>query len=166
MSPSTVPPRESTAPTPPSATGAQTPPLTAPAQIIVATPGPEFRIGGGPYTVPISVSGASRMSVVSLSLTFNPAIVRVRTVQEGTFLRQGGTNATFTQHTDPASGRVDISIARNGDATGASGTGLLGAVLFDAIAAGSTTFSISGVATAPDGTTIPLTFTPANVTVK
>jgi general secretion pathway protein D len=164
MSP-TAPPRESTAPTPPSATGAQTPPAAA-AQIIVATPGPEFRIGGGPYTVPISVSGVNRMSVVSLSLTFNPAIVRARSVQEGTFLRQGGTNATFTQHIDPASGRVDISISRNGDATGASGTGLLGAVLFDAIAAGSTTFSISGVATGPDGTTIPLTFTPANVTVK
>ena len=34
------------------------------------------------------------------------------------------------------SGRVDIAIARTGDATGASGSGLLAAVLFDAIADG------------------------------
>ena len=45
-------------------------------------------------------------------------------------MRSGGANATFTQQVAP--GRVDITIMRAADATGASGTGLLGAVLFDA----------------------------------
>jgi len=87
-------------------------------------------------------------------------------VQEGTFMRQGSVTPTFSQRVDPATGRVDISIARSGDATGASGSGLLAAVIFDGIAAGPAPFSISGVATAPDGSPVPLAFTPAGASVK
>jgi general secretion pathway protein D len=138
----------------------------APAQIVVTTPGPEFRVGGGPYTVPISVTAASRLSVASVSLTYNPAVLRVRSVQEGTFMRQGGISASFSQKAEPGSGRVDITITRPGDQTGASGTGLLAAVLFDAIAPGGSTLSISGVATAPDNANVSLTFVPATITAR
>jgi general secretion pathway protein D len=138
----------------------------APAQIVVTTPGPEFRVGGGPYTVPISVTAASRMSVVSVSLTYNPAVLRVRNVQDGTFMRQGGINAQFSSKAEPGSGRVDITITRSGDSTGASGTGLLAAVLFDAIAPGGSTLSVSGVATGPDSASVPLTFVPATITAR
>ena len=41
-------------------------------------------------------------------------------------------------------GRIDITLSRAADATGASGTGLLAAVLFDAIAPGSATLTLSG----------------------
>ena len=109
------------------------------AQIIVTPPGATFRVGGGPYTVPISMTNASRLSTIALTLTFDPALLRVRTVQEGSFMRAGGVNAQFTSQTRP--GRVDITITRASDATGASGTGLLGAVLFDAVAPGTATLS-------------------------
>ena len=138
----------------------------APAQIVVTTPGPEFRVGGGPYTVPISVTAASRMSVVSVSVTYNPAILRVRNVQEGTFMRQGGIGAQFSSKAEPGSGRVDITITRPGDQTGASGTGLLAAVLFDAIAPGGSTLSVSGVATGPDSAPVALSFVPASITAR
>jgi general secretion pathway protein D len=138
----------------------------APAQIVVTTPSPEFRVGGGPYTVPISVTAGSRISVTSVSLTYNPAVLRVRNVQEGTFMKQGGINAQFSQKADPGSGRVDITITRTGDSTGASGTGLLAAVLFDAIAPGGSTLAVSGVATGPDGASVPLGFVPANITAR
>ena len=62
---------------------------------------PSMRVGAGPYTVPISISGASRLSTLSLSITYNPAVVRVRSVQEGTFMRQGGIAAAFTSQADP-----------------------------------------------------------------
>ena len=55
---------------------------------------------------------------------------------------------------------------RTGDAVGASGTGLLGVVLFDAIAPGPSTFMLSGVATTPEGTPVPLMFGPASVVVR
>ena len=53
-------------------------------------------------------------------------------------MRQGGIAAAFTQQVDPTGGRVDIAITRPGDQTGAMGTGLLAAVLFEPVAAGQT----------------------------
>jgi type II secretory pathway component GspD/PulD (secretin) len=136
-------------------------------QVLLSPPGAEFRVGGGPYTVPVSVTGASQISSVSLTITFNPAAVRVRTVQEGSFMRTGGVQATFTQQVDAAAGRVDIAIVRTGDTTGVAGTGLLAAVLFDAVGGGPANFSITGAATGPRGAAIGLQFaTPAAVNVR
>ena len=64
-------------------------------------------------------------------------------------MRAGGVNTTFMQQV--GNGRVDLTITRASDTTGASGTGLLGAILFDAVAAGSAPLSISGVASGPGG---------------
>jgi type II secretory pathway component GspD/PulD (secretin) len=136
-------------------------------QIIVSPPGAEFRVGAGPYTVPVSINGASLISGVSLTLTFNPSAVRVRAVQEGSFMRTGGGAATFTQQVDAAAGRVDIAIVRTGDSTGVAGTGLLAAVVFDAVGGGAGNFAITGTAAGPRGTPIPLQFAPIQaVTVR
>jgi general secretion pathway protein D len=159
--------------TPPQTTPPATPPGAAQpagaepsAQVVISTPGPEFRVGGGPYTVPISVTGASRLSLVSLSVTFNGAALRVRSVQEGPFLRQGGVSVSFANNVDPAGGRVDLSLTRGNDVTGASGSGLLAMLVLDAVAPGTSSLTVSGVATTPDGRTVPLTFAPASVTIK
>jgi len=97
----TTPPPD-TAPTPPPAAP---PPATAPtgpagvpatpAQVIVTVPGTTFQVAGGPYTVPVSINNASRISVMTLTITYNPNVLRVRNVQDGTFLKQGGAPATF-----------------------------------------------------------------------
>ena len=168
--PPAVPPaQQPPAPTPPPATPpAAVPPATPPAaaaQVLVTPPGTEFRVGGGPYTVPVSITGASRVSSVTLTITFNPAALRVRAVQEGSFMRQGGT-ATFTQQVDSTAGRVDIAITRTADATGVSGAGLLAAILFDAVAAGPGNIAGTGMATAPGGAPVPLQFAPVAVTVR
>ena len=79
----------------------------------------------GPTWCPIYVSGVSRASTITVDLTYNPAVLRVRTMQEGSFLRQGGTNVVFTPNTEAATGRIDLAFVRTGDAVGASGSGLL-----------------------------------------
>ncbi len=159
-----APAREPAAPaTPPEQPPA---PAAGQAQLIVTPPGTEFRVGGGPYIVPISINGVSRLSTVTLTLTFNPSAVRARTVQEGTFMRQGGASPAFTPRIDPGAGRVDVVIARASDATGASGSGLLAAVLFDAVAPGNVTFTLSGSATTPEGGVIPVSVQPVAVTVR
>jgi hypothetical protein len=135
-------------------------------QIIVTPPGTEFRVAGGPYTVPISINNASRISVITLSVTYNPAVLRVRTAQDGTFMRQGGVTASFVPRPETNGGRIDIAIARSGDQTGASGAGLLAALLFDALAPGTSTITVTGVATGPDGSPIQLMFAPVTVTVR
>ncbi len=162
-------------PPPPPQTGAQPAPVNpfappasqAPAVVLVSPPGTEFRVGGGPYLVPISVSNASRLSTVSISLSYNPAVLRVRTVQEGSLMQQGGMQAAFTQKIDEAAGRVDIAIVRPGDVLGASGTGVIGAVLIEAIAPGTSPLALSGVGSlAGGGGAAPFQFQPVTVTVK
>jgi len=133
---------------------------------VLSSPSGEFRVGGGPYTVPVSIVGASRVSTVSVSIAFNPQVLRVRSVQEGSFLRQGGVNVAFQQRVDVAAGRIDITLTRTSDTTGASGAGLLAALLLEPVAEGSVTLSASGIATTPQGSPMPLTFVPVAVTVK
>jgi type II secretory pathway component GspD/PulD (secretin) len=137
-----------------------------PAQIIATVPGTAFQIAGGPYTVPISINNGSRVSVVTLTVTYNPNVLRARMVQDGTFMRQGGISATFTPRIDAATGRVDIAITRAGDQAGASGSGLLAALLFDAVGQGGSMIQVSGVASTPDGAPVPLQFSPVTVTVR
>jgi hypothetical protein len=138
-------------------------PGAAGGQILVSAPSAEFRIGGGPYTVPISVSGASQLSSITLTVTFNPGTVRIRSVQEGSFMRTGGVAAVFTQQVDAASGRIDIAIVRPGDTTGVAGTGLLAALLFDATGEGPANLAVSASATGPGGAPVPLQFAPVQL---
>jgi general secretion pathway protein D len=143
------------------------PPTTStPAQIII-TPGlGEFRVASGPYTTAVSINNAARISTMTLTVTYNPAILSVRTVQDGTFMRQGGISAAFAPKINNQAGRVDIVISRAGDQTGASGAGLLAALLFDALAPGTSAISMTGVANGPDGAPVMLTFSPVTVTVR
>jgi len=163
--PAGTPPREVP---PPAGTPPAGPPNPAPsaAQIIVTPAGTEFRVAGGPYAAPISINNASRISAITLTITYNPSILRVRTVLDGTFMRQGGVTASFTPRIDAANGRVDIAIARAGDQTGASGAGLLAALQLDAIAAGTSAIAVTGIANGPDGAPVTLTFAPVTVTVR
>jgi type II secretory pathway component GspD/PulD (secretin) len=152
---------------PPAATSSTPAIASAGAQIVVTSPGPEFRVGGGPYTVAVSATNASRLSGLSLTITFNPAAVRVRAVQEGSFMRAGGVQATFTQMVDAAAGRIDIAVVRTGDATGVAGTGLLAALVFDAVGGGAANLAVTGTATAPGGSPASLQLAPVSaVTVR
>jgi hypothetical protein len=136
------------------------------AQVLVSSPSPEMRVGAGPYTVVVSMSDASRVSTVSFSLTYDAKLLRVRGVNQGSFMSQGGMQVAFAQQVDAVAGRLDVTLTRTGDTVGASGTGSLAIVLFDAASPGNTTLNVSGVATGPNGTPIALKVTPAGVTVR
>ncbi|HEY2152418.1 MAG TPA: tetratricopeptide repeat protein [Vicinamibacterales bacterium] len=134
------------------------------AQVVISPPSAPIRVGGGPYTVPLSITDAARISTITLTLIFDPAKLRVNNVQEGSFMRAGGVNVAFTQQVN--GNRIDITLARGADATGASGTGLLAAIQFSAIAPGPATLTLSGTATGPGGTAMGLRFTPVTITVQ
>ena len=127
-------------------------------QIIVSVPTADFQVKGGPYTVPIQITGASQISSVSLTVTYNPTVLRLRAATEGSFMRTGGVPATFTQQNDAAAGRIDIAIMRSGDSTGVAGTGLLAALLFDAVGPGAANLSVTAAATGPSGMPVTLQF--------
>jgi type II secretory pathway component GspD/PulD (secretin) len=156
--PLTEPQRDLTAP--------QTTTLTGPTQVSVTAPQGDVRVGAGPYLVPIYVSNVSRASTLTLTLTYNPAVLRVRAIQEAGFMRQGAANVVFTPNTDAATGRIDLAFVRTGDSVGASGSGLLAAVQFDAVGPGTSQLSISGVVANPTGGPIAVQFVPASVVVR
>lgn len=152
---------------PPGGAAAEPPP-TAGRITVTAPTGADGTIaaGSGPYTVPLQISGVSNVGTLSLSISYNPAVLQALRVDAGTFMTQGGVTATFVPNINQAAGRIDIAISRPTGQSGASGTGLIASITFQAAAAGSATIAISGVATAPTGATVPLQFTPANVIVK
>jgi general secretion pathway protein D len=169
--PATVPPEPAAVAPPPAPPPAAEPPAVptsspgvGAAQVIITPPAPTLRVGGGPYTVPLSITNASRLSTITLTLIYDPLKLRVRSVQEGSFMRTGGVTAGFSNQV--TGNRIDITITRVGDVTGATGTGLLAAVLFDAIEAGTTTLTLSGSATGPGGTAMGLRFNPVTVTLQ
>ncbi len=156
VSPPPSPPPAAALPSAAPAIGSATVQLSAP---------PVFARGGGPYTVPITISNVARLSTITLTVTFDPALLSVRSVQEGSFMRSGGgPDVTFVHQV--SGGRLDITLTRAADATGATGSGLLAAIQFDAVSAGTTTLSVSGSATGPGGTVMGLQFRPATVTVQ
>jgi hypothetical protein len=111
----------------------------------------------------VSISGASQLSSISLTITFNPATLRVRTIQEGSFMRTGGVNAAFTQQVDGATGRIDVAVVRMEDQTGVAGTGLIATVVFDTVGGGQANLAVTGAAAGPRGTPVPLQFAPVPV---
>jgi hypothetical protein len=126
---------------------------------VVTPSGTDLRVGSTGNAVAISAANASRLSGVTLTLTYNPAVLRVRSVQQGSFMSSSGTAVAFSEdHNTP--GRIDLVIMRTGDSTGAAGNGLLGSVLFDAVGAGTANISVSGAATVPGGGGQTLQFAP------
>jgi general secretion pathway protein D len=167
--PAPVPPPaapEPVAPAPPPFAPVTQPPSAPSVARVTLGAAPEMRVGAGPYTVPVSIVGASRLSTISISISYNPAVLRVRSVQEGTFMRQGGITPAFTQQVDAAAGRIDIAITRPGDLTGAVGSGLLAAVLFEPVATGQAAVTMTGVGSVVGGGGAALQFAPSAVIVK
>ena len=142
-------------------------PTTYRAQVeIVPAAGTELTLGTGGYTVPISISGVSQLSTLSLSLTFDPDVLRVSTIEEGSFMQQGSASVTFVQDVNPETGRIDLSLTRTGDQSGAAGSGLVASVVFEPVAQGASILSPSGLGLTPTGAPLALSFEPTTVSVR
>ncbi len=136
------------------------------ARIVITPPGAELQMGGQPYNVPLTVTNASQMSTMSLTVTYNPAVLRATVVNEGNLMRADGATTTFVPRIDADTGRIDLAITRPGDKVGATGNGLLATIVFEAIGPGQSQIALAGVAMSAAGQQVPLQLVPATVTVK
>lgn len=116
--------------------------------------------------MPIQITGVQNVAVVSLTISYNPAVLTNVIAGQGTFMTQNGVTPTFVPTVTAATGRVEMAFSRPAAQPGASGNGLLGAISFTAGAPGVTDVVITGVATTTTGQSVPLQFTNARVTVK
>jgi general secretion pathway protein D len=146
-----------------------TPPQTAnagPAFVAVQPPTTPLQMGGQPYNVPVTVSNAAALSSLTLTVTYNPAVLRATVVNEGSLMRADGATTSFVPKIDAATGRIDVVVTRPGDKVGASGNGLLASIVFEAIGAGTSQISLSGLGLSATGQAVQLQFVPATVTVR
>ena len=143
-------------------------PRTARVALTAPTLSPEGTLaaGGGPHTVPITISGAPPLSAITVTITYNPSVLRTPTVTQGSFMSQGGAVPTFAPQVDPNGGRIDLAFVRPAGQATVSATGLLGAIAFVAGSPGMTDLTISGMATAASGQSVPLEFTNIRLVVK
>ena len=142
------------------------PPATGPARLAVTVPATPLQMGGQPYNVPVTLSNAAGLSSVSLTITYNPAVLRATVVNEGSVLRGDGARTSFVPTIDANIGRIDLAVARPGDTAGASGSGVLASIVFEAIGAGTSQIALSGIGVGPTGLPVPLQFVPSTVTVR
>jgi general secretion pathway protein D len=139
---------------------------TTPARVIVTPPGADWQMGGQPYNVPLTVNNASQLSSLTLTVTYNPAVIRATVVTEGNVMRADGSTTSFVPKIDPSTGRIDLAVTRPGDKVGATGGGLLASIVFEAIGPGQSQIAVAGVGMNAAGQQIPLQLVPATITVK
>jgi general secretion pathway protein D len=173
-----APPAATTAPPPSSravgivpVTGAEAPPATppvatGPTRVAVTPPPGALQVGGQPYNVPITVANAAALSSITVTITYNPAVLRATIVNEGSVMRADGATTSFVPKIDASTGRIDMVVTRPADKIGASGNGILASVVFEAIGAGTSQISLSGIGLSAAGTPVTLQFVPASVTVR
>lgn len=148
------------------AQGAAQPAAGGPTRVAVTPPADPLQMGGQPYNVPLMVTNASALSSLTLTVTYNPAVLRAVAVNEGSVMRTDGATTSFVPKIDAATGRIDLVVTRPGDKLGATGSGLLASVVFEAIGAGASQISLSGLGLSAAGQSVSLQFVPASVTVR
>jgi len=141
-------------------------PPTAPARITITPPGATLQMGGQPYNMPLTVTNASQLSSLTMTVTYNPAVLRATVVTEGTVMKTDGSPTTFVPKIDVSTGRIDLAVTRPGDKVGATGNGLLASIVFEAIGPGQSQIALAGVGMNAAGQQVPLQLVPATVIVK
>ena len=145
-------------------TGAPATP-TGPAQLS-ATVGGEQQANGPPFTVPLTMSNVKDVNTVSVTVTYNPAVVQATSVSQGSFLAQGGVQPAFVPKIDAQSGRVEIAIARPSGGATTAGSALLASIQFRPMAAGTSPITVTAVVNGADGKPVTVQTVPATVVVK
>jgi general secretion pathway protein D len=99
---------------------------------------------GSPFTVYISISNANDLFAFQLDLGFDPTLLSATSVSEGPFLQTAGATFLAPGLIDNTNGTITgIADALVGFVPGATGSGVLLAIDFDALAAGTSALTIT-----------------------
>lgn len=98
---------------------------------------------GSTFTVNVSVAGAQNVNSVPLQITYNPSVLQLLNVSNGSLLEQDGQPVALVHRDDAMAGIVQLTASRPPGAPGVSGTGNVFTLTFQAKAAGQATLSIN-----------------------
>ena len=127
-------------------------------------------------TLGVNANSVTDLYGIGFDLVWNPAFLSYRSASEGTFLASGGRSTTLVADladTDPGpgvnreQGRLKVAVSRLGAVPGATGSGMLLSVVFDAVSAGTTGISFEAtVAFDSTGAMMPISFSGGSVNVR
>ncbi|WP_447730349.1 cohesin domain-containing protein [Pseudoxanthomonas suwonensis] len=92
----------------------------------------EVRVGEQ-FTAVLNISTMQALEQVPLMLGFPPHVLQVVSVEEGSFMNQGGGQSSLVQQVNLSEGKISATLTRRGSAV--SGQGALLNVTFRALAA-------------------------------
>ncbi len=98
---------------------------------------------GSTFTVNVLVAGAQNAYSVPLQVTYDPKLLQVVNVSNGTFLSQDGQAVALVHRDDETTGTLQITATRPPGASGISGQGTVVTLTFMAKSAGQTSLAIS-----------------------
>jgi general secretion pathway protein D len=110
-------------------------PQAAPAMgtVVLTWQGPSQVKPGETLSLTLNAQSAEALSRLDLLVSFDPAVLRAVDVTEGGFLRQGDQQSALVKTIDQAGGQILVDVSGTG-AAGASGTGSVATLVFEAIA--------------------------------
>ena len=124
--------------TPPAAVRRDVSPVPQPAPaneaVVLSWQGSGQAKPGETVSLTLNAQSAQAVSRMGLLVSFDPRVLKALDVTEGDFLKQGNTQTTFSKNIDQASGQIRLDLAGIGP-DGASGTGSIATLSFEALAA-------------------------------
>lgn len=122
---------------------------------------------GSTFTVNVVLSGAQNVYSVPLQLNYDPKVLQVVNVSNGTLLSQDGQIVTVTHREDDSSGTMQVTATRPPGASGITGQGPVVTLTFMAKAAGQSSLTIArGGARDPAMQAMPVNGAVAAVTIQ
>jgi general secretion pathway protein D len=114
------------------------------------TKGREFRVS-------VVVQSAEEIGSMTLNLSFNPQVLELKQVVQGSIASRMGKEAPFLQNIDNASGTCTIGFSSSDIAEGFKGSGRVASLVFESIADGDSPLLFTSItANSPSGKSIQL----------
>ena len=98
---------------------------------------------GSTFAVNVQLAGAQNAYSVPLQISYDPKMLQVVNVSNGSFLSQDGQAVALVHRDDDTSGTLQITATRPPGAGGVSGQGTIVTLTFVAKAAGQSTLTIA-----------------------
>lgn len=98
---------------------------------------------GSTFTVNVNLAGGQNVSSVPLQITYNPRVLQVLNVSNGTLLSQDGQAPSLVNRDDSMTGILSVTAERPPQSPGISGDGSVFTLTFQARAPGQSTLSIN-----------------------
>lgn len=122
---------------------------------------------GSTFTVNVLLNGAQNVYSVPLQMTYDPKLLQVVNVSNGSLLSQDGQIVTVTHREDDSTGTLQVTATRPPGATGVTGQGPVVTLTFMAKAAGQGSLAIArGGARDPAMQAMPVNGAAATVTIQ